>query len=99
MASIHVPGQQETVIDDGGQYWPCNVQVLFDHYCPECKRNLCIVTYQNNVLTSMDFVKPQYYADIAEGGGEDESEDYVQVEHVHYDLPNNRFLIMCSAHP
>ena len=38
------------------------------------------------------------YADIEEGGGEDESEDYGVVEHVHYDLPNNRFLCMCEGH-
>jgi hypothetical protein len=40
------------------------VQVLFDHYCPECKRNLCLVLYRNNVLTTWDYVKHRYYAAV-----------------------------------
>jgi hypothetical protein len=38
------------------------------------------------------------YVDIEEGGSEDESEDYVVIEHIHYDLPNDRFLCMCKEH-
>ena len=38
------------------------------------------------------------YADIEEDENEDDSEDYVSVEHVHYDLPNDRFLCRCKEH-
>jgi hypothetical protein len=38
------------------------------------------------------------YADIGDDGDEDESNDYVMIEHVHYDLPNERFLLMCREH-
>jgi hypothetical protein len=37
---------------------------MFEHYCPECKRHLCLVLYRNNVLTAQDFVKPRYYAAV-----------------------------------
>lgn len=66
MSPLYIPRAcpPEEVQDDPDDYYPGNVQVMFEHYCPKCKRLLCLVTYQGNVLTTRDYVKLRYYAAV-----------------------------------